>query len=201
MSYGEYGGNGSVQSAVWLGEPDVQVTQLNRGAEAWAKLGEAQLSRRHGRSPEDRSNRPDVLTEKTTRRPGLATSESGSDSRMGRNHEGGGAFRRAICARELEVEFNSRVVKDSPGQIKIAWGAHANETSATLRRERTATPATWRLMPACGSVSCDFSAERHTPVFSRYIRRVIFPASEVRNVVRRIRWQRQRSLADRRGRR
>ena len=46
MGYGELGGNGSIQNAVWLSEPDVQVTQLTKGPEAWQRLKESQLSRR-----------------------------------------------------------------------------------------------------------------------------------------------------------
>ncbi len=129
MSYGEYGGNGSVQSAVWLGEPDVQVTQLNRGAEAWAKLGETQLSRK-ARSFIPKIEASDLTFFGKDNTPaGLGNFRvrvrfSNGDELT----EAANAFRRAIAARELEVEFGLRVVKDSPGQVKLAWGAHGNET-------------------------------------------------------------------------
>jgi hypothetical protein len=128
MSYGEYGGNGSVQSAVWLGEPDVQVTQLNRGAEAWAKLGETQLSRK-ARSFIPKIEAGDLTFFGKDNTPaGLGNFRvrvrfSNADEIT----EAANAFRRAIAARELEVEFGLRVVKDSPGQIKLAWGAHGND--------------------------------------------------------------------------
>jgi hypothetical protein len=127
MSYGEYGGNGSVQSAVWLGEPDVQVTQLNRGAEAWGKLGETQLSRRA------RSFIPKIEGSDLTFYGKDNTPAGLGNFRIrvrfqneGEINEAANAFRRAIGAKQLEVEFVLAVLKDTPGQVKLAWGAHQN---------------------------------------------------------------------------
>ena len=127
MSYGEYGGNGSVQSAVWLGEPDVQVTQLNRGREAWVKLGETQLSRR-ARSFIPKIEDADLTFYGKDNTPaGLGNFrirvrfQNASELREAAN-----TFRRAMDEGRLEVEFVLAVLRDDPGQIKLAWGAHAN---------------------------------------------------------------------------
>ena len=141
MSYGEYGGNGSVQSAVWLGEPDVQVTQLNRGAEAWAKLGETQLSRR-ARAFIPKIEGTDLTFYGKDNTPaGLGNFRIRVRFQSEREiAEASDAFRKAIGAKALEVEFVLDVLKDSPGQVKLAWGAHANVPLGDDQTQGNGTP-------------------------------------------------------------
>jgi hypothetical protein len=129
MGYGELGGNGSIQSAVWLSEPDVETTQLTKGAEAWQRLKETQLSRR-ARAFIPRIEATDLTLFARDETPtGLGNFrvrfrfQNEVEIR-----EAGAAFQKALAARQLEVEFLMAVVKDSPGQIKYAWDKHALES-------------------------------------------------------------------------
>jgi hypothetical protein len=129
MGYGELGGNGSIQNAVWLSEPNTQVTQLTKGADAWQRLNEVQLSRR-ARAFIPRIEATDLTF--------FGKDETPTDlgnfrvrfrfQSEGEIREVGAAFEKAIGARQLEVEFVMAVVKDSPGQIKFAWDKHAQES-------------------------------------------------------------------------
>jgi hypothetical protein len=128
MGYGEYGGGGSFQNAVWLSEPDDRVTQLTKGPEAWRRLDETQLSRRA------RAFIPRIEATDDTfyGRDGTLPEEGFFKVRVRFQHEGevkeaAAAFQKALDARELEVEYQLAVVKDSPGQLKVAWGRHASE--------------------------------------------------------------------------
>jgi hypothetical protein len=128
MGYGELGGNGSIQNAVWLSAPDVQVTQLTKGPEAWQRLKETQLSRR-ARAFIPRIERTDLTFYGKDNTP---ASLGNFRVRLRFQNEGeikeaASAFQKAIGARQLEVEFLLAVVRDSPGQIKFAWAQHANE--------------------------------------------------------------------------
>jgi len=128
MGYGEYGGGGSIQNAVWLSEPDVQATQLTKGPDAWQRLKETQLSRRaRAFIPRiegadltfyGKDNTPEVLGNFKVRV---------RFQNEGEIREAAAAFEKAIAARQPEVEFLLAVVRDSPGQIKVAWAQHANE--------------------------------------------------------------------------
>ena len=129
MGYGEYGGNGSIQSAVWLSEPDTQLTQLTKGPDAWQRLKETQLSRR-ARAFIPRIEGTDLTFFGRDETPtGLGNFrvrvrfQSEAEIR-----EVAAAFQKALGARQLEVEFQMAVVRDSPGQIKLAWDKHAQES-------------------------------------------------------------------------
>ena len=129
MGYGEYGGNGSIQNAVWLSEPDTQLTQLTKGPEAWQRLKETQLSRR-ARAFIPRIEGTDLTFFARDETPtGLGNFrvrfrfQNEVELR-----EVGAAFQKALSARQLEVEFLMGVVRDSPGQIKVAWDKHALES-------------------------------------------------------------------------
>jgi hypothetical protein len=129
MGYGELGGNGSIQNAVWLSEPDTQTTQLTKGPDAWQRLKETQLSRR-ARSFVPRIEGTDLTFYGRDQTP---TGLGNFRVRFRFQHEGeireaAGAFQKAMDARQLEVEFQMAVVRDSPGQIKFAWDKHAEES-------------------------------------------------------------------------
>jgi hypothetical protein len=129
MGYGEYGGNGSIQSAVWLSEPDTQLTQLTKGPDAWQRLKETQLSRR-ARAFIPRIEETDLTFFGRDETP---TGLGNFRVRFRFQNEGevrdvAAAFQKAAGARQLEVEFQMAVVKDSPGQIKLAWDKHAQES-------------------------------------------------------------------------
>jgi hypothetical protein len=128
MGYGEYGGNGSIQKAIWLAEPDVQVTQLNRGPEAWQRLKETQLSRR-ARLFLPKIEGSDLTFYGKDNTPlGLGNFKVRVRFRNdGEIRLAAAAFQKAVGA-TLEVEFSLEVVPDSPGQIKVAWGPHADES-------------------------------------------------------------------------
>lgn len=128
MSYGEYGGNRSVQKSLWLAEPDVRVTRLTPGAEAWANLGEDQLSNRA------RTFLREIERDDLTFYGKDNTPAAGLGNFKVRVHfqdeaeiaKAANAFREAVGAKQVQVEFSLRVVKDSPGQIRIAWGPQAD---------------------------------------------------------------------------
>jgi hypothetical protein len=129
MGYGELGGNGSIQNAVWLSEPDTQITQLTKGSEAWQRLKETQLSRR-ARAFIPRIEGTDLTfygRDETPAGPGNFRVRFRFQN-DGELREAGAAFQKAIGARQLEVEFLLGVVTDSPGQIKFAWDKHAQES-------------------------------------------------------------------------
>jgi hypothetical protein len=128
MGYGELGGGGSIQNAVWLSEPDVQATQLTKGPEAWQRLKETQLSRRA------RAFIPQIEGTDLTFFGSDGTPAGLGNFRVrfrfqneGELREAGAAFQKAIGARQLEVEFLLAVVMNSPGQVKFAWDKHAQE--------------------------------------------------------------------------
>jgi hypothetical protein len=129
MGYGELGGNGSIQSAVWLSEPDTQLTQLTKGPAAWQRLKETQLSRR-ARAFIPRIEGTDLTLFARDETPaGLGNFRVRFRfQNEGEIREVGAAFQKALGARQLEVEFLMAVVRDSPGQIKFAWDKHAQET-------------------------------------------------------------------------
>jgi hypothetical protein len=129
MGYGEYGGGGSIQNAVWLSEPDVQATQLNKGPEAWQRLKDTQLSRR-ARAFIPRIEGADLTFYGKDETPaGLGSFRVRFRFQSeGEIKEVAAAFQKAIGARQLEVEFVMAVVPDSPGQIKLAWDKHAQES-------------------------------------------------------------------------
>ena len=129
MGYGEIGGNGSIQNAVWLSEPDVQTTQLTKGPDAWQRLKETQLSRRA------QAFIPRIEGTDLTFYGKDDTPASLGNFRVrfrfqneGEIREAAGAFQKAIGAKQLEVEFLFPVVTNSPGQIKVAWAQHAHES-------------------------------------------------------------------------
>jgi hypothetical protein len=141
MSYGEYGGNGSVQSAVWLGEPDLQVTQLNRGPEAWVKLDKTQLSRRAQAFIPKIEGSDLTFYGKDNTPAGLGNFRIRVRFQNEKElTEAATAFRAAIGAKQLEVEFGLQVVKDSPGQVKLAWGAHGNANLGDDQTDGNGTP-------------------------------------------------------------
>jgi hypothetical protein len=129
MGYGEYGGGGSIQNAVWLSEPDVQATQLNRGAEAWQRLKENELSKR-ARAFIPRIEDTDLTFFGKDETPtGLGSFRVRFRFQSeGEIREVAAAFQKAMLAKQLEVEFQMAVVRDSPGQIRLAWDKHAQES-------------------------------------------------------------------------
>jgi hypothetical protein len=129
MGYGEYGGGGSIQNAVWLSEPDVQATQLAKGPDAWQRLKETQLSRR-ARAFIPRIEGTDLTFFGKDETPtGLGNFRVRFRfQNEGETREAAAAFQKALGAKQLEVEFLMAVVKDSPGQIRLAWDKHALES-------------------------------------------------------------------------
>lgn len=141
MSYGELGGGGSAQKAIWLAEPDVQATQLTKGPEAWQRLKETQLSRR-AQAFIPRIEGTDLTFYGKDNTPaGLGNFRVRVHfQNEGEIREAAAAFRKAIGARQLEVEFVLSVVKDSPGQIRFAWGAHADVNLGDDSKQWNGTP-------------------------------------------------------------
>ncbi len=128
MGYGEYGGGGSIQNAVWLSEPDVQATQLTKGPEAWQRLKETQLSKRA------QAFIPRIEGTDLTFYGRDDTPASLGNFRVrfrfqneGEIREAAAAFQKAIGTRQLEVEFLFAVIRNSPGQLKVAWAQHAQD--------------------------------------------------------------------------
>jgi hypothetical protein len=129
MGYGELGGNGSIQNAVWLSEPDVRTTQLTKGAEAWQRLKETQLSKR-AQAFIPRIEATDLTffaRDETPTGLGIFRIRFRFHNEV-EIREAAAAFQKAVASRQLEVEFVMAVVKDSPGQIKYAWDKHAQES-------------------------------------------------------------------------
>ena len=129
MGYGEYGGNGSIQVSNWLSDPEVNDCITTPGAAA--------LNRAHGNNPSRLSARAQGFLPQVANGHRTSIGKDKTPADMGRfavtvNFQSAAELNAALAELQaaaaggrLSATFFVQVLRDTPGQVQIAWGNQA----------------------------------------------------------------------------